>query len=120
MTVAADTRPEVVAELRRLWARLPVPDARWHAYVPRIAAVRDDFAAAIERAIGNAEALDRFAALAAGETEPVFDAAADPGLTEAYERLRALPRPEGQHPFLDEIVPALEAAELLLVALAGG
>ena len=34
------------------------------------------------------------------------------------ERLRALPIPEGQHPFLDEILPVLEAAELLLCALA--
>ena len=31
---------------------------------------------------------------------------------------QALPIPEGQHPFLDEILPVLEAAELLLCALA--
>ena len=38
-------------------------------------------------------------------------------LTGAWERLQALPLPEGQHPFLDEIVPALDALRLLLVAL---
>jgi hypothetical protein len=115
MTVAGAV--DVVAELRRLLARLPSPDARWHAHVPLITAVREDFAASIEAAAGRPAELELFEAMLAGEAEPVFAAGADPALEAAYERLQALPVPGGQHPFLDEILPALEAAELLLCAL---
>lgn len=114
MTVAEAV--DVAAELRRLLARLPVPDARWHAHVPQIAAVRDDFAAAIDAAAARPEALALFEAMLAGDAEPAFEPG-DPELEAAYDRLQALPVPEGQHPFLDEILPALEAAELLLCAL---
>jgi hypothetical protein len=35
----------------------------------------------------------------------------------SWERLGKLPTPDGRHPFLDEILPALEATRLLLLAL---
>lgn len=110
---------ELLAELRGLCERLPVPGADWHPHVAAIAACRDDLADAIEAVAARPAARARLEALLADEAEPAFDhTAADPGTAAAYERLRALPVPEGQHPFLAEILPALEALELLLVALA--
>ena len=47
-----------------------------------------------------------------------FDAAhAGRRLTAAYRRLALLPLPAGEHPFLDEILPTLEAMDVLLVAV---
>lgn len=98
-------------ELRRLCERLPVPEGTWHPGAAAIAAVRRDFEWALERCAARPEALTLV-----GEVD--FDpAGADRELAAAWERLRALPLPEGRHPFLDEIVPALEAAEATLAAL---
>lgn len=106
----------ILGELRALLDRLPLPQPSWHPHVPEILACRDDFAASIGAAAERPEALDAFAELLdeeSAELEP--DAPAE--LQEAWARLHALPIPEGQHPFLDEILPALEAMRLLLVAL---
>lgn len=108
---------ELVGELRGLWARLPIPEPSWHPHVALIHACRDDFEHAIAAAADRPAALDLLAALIDGAPEPAFDRDASSELTGAWERLRALPLPEGQHPFLDEIVPALDALRLLLVAL---
>lgn len=116
-TAVAGTTSELLAELRRLCNRLPVPQPSWHPYVAQIAACRNDFEQALALAADSPPTLELVAALADGGTEPTFDEAASPALTIAWRRLEALPLPSGQHPYLDEILPALEAHRLLLVAL---
>ena len=108
---------QLLVELRSLQTRLPVPQPHWHPHVARIAACRDDFAQAIEELDGDPEALDLLAALVDGASEPDFAADASEPLAAAWQRLESLPLPEGQHPFLHEIVPALDALRLVLVTL---
>ena len=108
---------EVEAELRRLCHRLPVPQPSWHPYVAQIADCQDDFEHALAQAADAPQTLELVAALVDGYAEPAFDEAASLELTAAWRRLEALPMPSGQHPYLDEILPALEAHRLLLVAL---
>lgn len=98
-------------ELRRLCGQLPVPDGTWHPGAAAIAAVRRDFEWALDRCARLP------AALALVGDVDIDSSGADPELVAAWERLRALPLPEGRHPFLDEIAPALEAATATLAAL---
>ena len=114
--VAASTR-ELLAELRGLCARIPIPQPSWHPYVSQITACRDDFEQALALATEHPTTLDLLAALIEDEAELIFDPGASPRLTRAWERLEELPTPSGQHPDLDDIIPALEAHRLLLVAL---
>ena len=114
--VATDTA-ELLAELRRLCAHLPVPQPSWHPYVAQIAACREDFEHALTLAAEHPHALELAAALIDGEQEPSFEPDVSPALTAAWRRLETRALPSGQHPFLDEILPALEAHRLLLVAL---
>jgi hypothetical protein len=112
-----DESARLLHELRVLCARLPVPQPTWHPYVPLIRACREDFEYALALAAERPEVIERAAALVEEESEPRLDPGASPELTAAYERLRALPGPDGQHPFLDEILPTLAALRILLVAL---
>jgi len=113
----APAQEKLLTDLRTLQARLPVPQPGWHPHTALIGGVRDDFGLAIDAAAEDPAALDLLAALVDGELEPTFDSDAPQELTDAWERLQALPCPEGQHPFLDEILAALDALRLLLVAL---
>lgn len=119
MSIAApvSAQAELLAELRTLAGRLPLPQPSWHPHVALIAACRSDLEAALDEAARDESALDLLAELIDGVPAPSFDADASPELTAAWERLQALPLPDGQHPFLDEILPALEALRLVLVAL---
>ncbi len=117
MNAVASEPHELLTELRVLCARLPVPQPSWHPYVPELAACRGDFERALERAAEQPSVLERVAALLDGDAAPVLDTGASPDLTAAWRRLEALPRPGGQHPYLGEILPALDALRLLLVAL---
>jgi len=112
-----DESAELLHELRVLCARLPVPQPTWHPYVPMILSCREDFEYALALAAERPEVILRAAALVEETSEPTLDPGASPELAAAYERLHALPDPDGQHPFLDEILPALEAMRVLLVAL---
>lgn len=116
-TAAANSTSELLADLRRLCNRLPVPQPDWHPYVAKIAACRDDFEHALALAADAPQTLDLVAALVDGDLQPAFDEVASAELATAWRRLEALPLPSGQHPYLDEILPALEAHRLLLVAL---
>lgn len=118
MSAAVDTPTgELLAELETLCARMPVPQSSRHPYVASIAACRNDFEHALALAAGSPAALELVDALLAGEVEPSFDPDASLALTAAWQRLVTLPVPEGQHPYLDDTLPALEALRLLLVAL---
>lgn len=108
---------ELLDTLRSLCVRLPVPGARWHPHVASIAAVRNDFEDALAQAAASRDALRLLDLLVAGSAEAGFDRTRSPQLTAAWDRLEALPVPEGRHPYLDEILPALDAHRLLLVAL---
>jgi hypothetical protein len=118
VTVAAVTdSAELLHELRNLSARLPVPQPSWHPYVPLILTLRKDCERAVELAAERPGTLELYAALVEGEAELAFEPGASPELAAAWKRLRALPIPEGEHPYLDEILPALDALRVLLVAL---
>jgi hypothetical protein len=97
----------VVDDLLQLAERLPVPDAGWHPHATLIRAVRDELLADLERLRALPDAEERLTSLLG------VDLAPRPG-----SALAALPAPEGRHPFLDEILPVLEAARLVQGALA--
>lgn len=115
--VAPAEAAALLPELRRLCERLPVPSPTWHPHVAAIAACRADLERAIGLAAARPETLSLLAELLDGDEAPAFDGTRSPWLRAAWERLEALPIPEGQHPYLDDILPALEALRLLLVAL---
>ena len=118
MTTAVAADPsELLRELRSLCARLPLPQPGWHPYVALIVACREDFERTIDLAAESRDTLRLFEALAGGAPEPGFEPDASPALSAAWKRLEGLPIPAGQHPYLDEILPALEALRLLLIAL---
>lgn len=108
---------ELLLELRRLCDQLPVPQPSWHPYVTQIADCRTDFEHSLELSAVRPEALELVATLVDGSVELDFGVNATPELTAAWQRLQALPLPSGQHPYLDDILPALEAHRLLLIAL---
>ena len=97
MTVACEL--ETIEVLRELLNGCPFP-SQWHPGAHRIAACFDDFRCAVE-------ALET-----AGEEEDADDGGA--AVRAARARLERLERPEGQHPYLDTILPTLEAMELAL------
>lgn len=110
------TEPEEVVVLRQLAAAFPVPDGRWHGFSEEIAACRADLAAAVESIAGDETAL---AALRRGiDGDTAAPRPGEPELAAAVARLEALPAPEGRHPFVDDILPALEAMHVALAALA--
>ncbi len=91
----------MLAELRELAERMPVPDGAWHPHAALIREIRDELLETLERV--DEETLE---ALLDGPV-PV----PEPG-----SALAALPIPEGRHPYLDEILPVLEAARRLQAA----
>ncbi len=113
-----DRRQELRDEIGGLAAAFPVPQPSWHGYVAEMRACLADLTRVLEVAAAVPEALDLVGRALDGELEEAFDAgAASPALAAAYERLGKLPLPAGEHPYLDEIVPTLEALEALLVAV---
>jgi hypothetical protein len=107
---------EPLDALRDLCARLPVPQG-WHLWATEIAACQEDFRQALALADEHPDALELVVQLIDGRAEPEFDADASPELAAAWRRLEELPLPAGRHPYLDEILPALDALRLLLLAL---
>ena len=107
---------ELLAELRALAARMPMPQPAWHPQVAHISACRADLLEAIEAAAGDPAILDIAAALF-NDPEAQLDRHASEEVAAAWARLEALRLPEGQHPYLDEILPAVEALRVLLIAL---
>jgi hypothetical protein len=116
--MTSDEATELIAEIARLGARLPIPDASWHAYVAELRGMTADLQAAVAaiRVLpgADAELLRQIAEEGDGADGP----GAGPALADARRRLRSVPVPAGEHPFLDEILPTLEGAEAVLAALA--
>lgn len=113
-----ESMPDWLDDVTALCDRLPVPDGGWHPWAAEIGALRDDFRRALEIAQRHPEALARLEELLFEHEPP---AALEPPRDElalAFARVAALPRPSGQHPYLDVIAPALEAVACVLAALA--
>jgi len=109
---------ELYEAVAALAGAFPVPHPSWHGYVPEMRACLADLERALEVSEQAPETLALALRAVEGELEHGFDARhAGPGLAAAYRRLGTLPVPAGEHPFLDEIVPTLEAVEALLVAV---
>jgi hypothetical protein len=110
------TATEATTVLRGLADAFPVPSPVWHAHVSELRACLADFAAAIaaiERDAAAAAALDRLIEAGRSPLERP-----DGAVGEALRRLDGLPCPEGEHPYVDEIVPTLEAMRFALAAVA--
>ncbi len=108
---------EAVAVLQELARRFPVPEGRWHRFVDAIAACRGDFEIALASIDADAQAtraLDELIARVPSE----FPQVATGPVAAALSRLDGLPVPEGQHPFIAEIVPTLVAMRVALQAVA--
>lgn len=107
---------ETVPTLAELWDGVPIPAGSWHPGADEIRRLDSEVRAALAVA-GEDDAV-------AGELERLVESGAAPPqaagtgrAAEARRLLAGLPRPEGRHPYLDEIVPALEAADLLFAAI---
>jgi hypothetical protein len=96
----------VLADLRELAERMPVPSEDWHAHVALMVRVRDDLLAGLDLLERMPDGEARLAE-AIDAAEP-----ATPGTA-----LAALPVPQGEHPYLGEILAVLEAARAVQSAL---
>lgn len=105
-----------VATLAELWDAVPIPSETWHAWSDRLRRLDEDVRTALDLAGDDtavARALDQLVESDAAASPP----AGTGRLAETRRLLAELPRPEGRHPYLDVIVPALEAAALLFAAV---
>lgn len=106
---------DILDELDTIWAAVPFPGENWHPWVAELRRLDADVRAAIEVLDETAGSREELEALLE-EAVAAEDAGAD-SLGEAVRRLALLARPAGQHPFLHEIVPGLEAAGVLFAAV---
>jgi hypothetical protein len=109
---------ELLAELRALAERFPLPHRLWHRYVPQLHEAVVDLTAALDALAALPAAQDELLAQVEGEAELPAEDAGGATIAAARGRLRALPIPQGEHPYLDEILVTLEGAEAALAALA--
>jgi hypothetical protein len=119
--VTADAN-DLLVELRRLAERFPLPHPLWHRYVPEMLVVVRDLFFALD-AIATCPPAQRELLLhVEGEAASPPEDAGGPAIAAVRARLRDLPIPSGEHPYLDEIVVTLEAANAAFAALtvAGG
>lgn len=89
----------------------------WHPYIGQIRAWRRDFEQSLARVTASPEAIAVLEAYLTGAREYTFDEQASAPLTAEWKRLEDLPRPDSQHAYLEFILPAFEAHELLLTVL---
>ena len=108
----------LLGELRPLIERLPLPHPLWHRYVPLMHEVVADATAALAALETLPAARAELRRQLEGDGDYPPDDAGGPAIAAARLRLRELPVPQGEHPYLDEILLALEAAEAVLAALA--
>jgi len=108
---------ELLAELRLLAERLPLPHPYWHPYTDEMHVVMRDLFAALDAIALLPPARVELERHVEGEVEFPPPDAGGLALAAARRRLRDLPVPQGEHPYLAEIVPTLEAAAAALAAL---
>ena len=99
---------ELLVALRARLREFPRPHPSWHAYVDEINAFLSGYERALERLAASESALRALAELLEGE-EGVAE--------ELPQSLLDLPRPQGQHPYLDLIDAVTADAELVYTAL---
>ena len=104
-------------DLRALWERAPVPRERWHAWVDVIAQLHEDVSVGLDVLDADDEARCALAGLIE-DGRAATDVGRDDAVAAAIRRLDELPRPDGKHPYLEDILPALEVAEVVLAAVA--
>ena len=108
---------ETTTFLRELAEDFPTPDGRWHPFDAPIRACRRDFDLSIRSVESDHRAMEALELLLER------DALEEPGdldaaVVHALARLDGLPAPEGQHPFIAEILPTLHAMRAVLYAVA--
>ena len=108
---------DLLAELRRMAERLPLPHPFWHPYTDEMHVVVRDLFAALDAIALIPPAHVELLRHIEGEAEIPPPDAGGPAVAAARRRLRDLPVPQGEHPYLAEIVPTLEAAASALAAL---
>jgi hypothetical protein len=113
-----ESTPDWLADVAALCDRLPVPDGGWHPWAADIGALRDDFSLALAIGQRHPDVLERLEELLFEHEPPAALAPPDDALAAAFARATSLPRPSGQHPYLDVVAPALEAVACVLAALA--
>jgi hypothetical protein len=112
-----DDAQQLLEQIRRLARDFPLPHPRWHRFVPLMHDVVDDLTAAVDAVATSPAAVRALAEAVEGTKREPLDAPG-PSLAAARARLRELPLPAGEHPYLDEIVLALDGAAAVFVALA--
>jgi hypothetical protein len=113
---------DLLAEVRRLAERVPLPHPIWHRFVPEMHAVVRDLFLALDTLAELPHAQAELVRSVDSDLRPALDDTGSPALAAARARLAGLPVPQGEHPYLDEIMLTLEAAGAVLAALtvAGG
>jgi hypothetical protein len=114
----AGSDDDLLDELRALVERFPLPHPLWHRYVGEMHEMIVDLTAALDALATLSRARDELRRHVDGDADPPPEHAGGPTVAAARARLRALPVPQGEHPYLDEILLTLEAAEAALAALA--
>lgn len=100
--------------LAAVWERVPLPGEQWHPWAAEIRRLDADVRLALDVL---AAVPDGDAAVAAALEEGAGEDRGGDALGEAARRLAALPRPVGHHPYLHELLPGLEAAQVALAAV---
>lgn len=109
---------ELLTELRRLAERFPLPHPIWHRFVPEMHEVVRDLFVALDVIETIPQAQAELVRQVESELQRPPDHSGTPTLEAARARLRCLPIPHGEHPYLDEILVTLEVAEAVLAVLA--
>jgi hypothetical protein len=107
---------QLLEQVRQLARDFPLPHPRWHRFVPLMHEVIDDLTAALDAVASSPAALQELVDAVAGDLPEPFDPSG-PSLAGAQARLRDLPLPAGEHPYLDEIALALEGARAAIAVL---
>jgi hypothetical protein len=113
-----DDASDLLVEMRALAERFPLPHPLWHNYVPQMHAMIVDLTAALAALADLPRSQENLVAQVEGDADYPAEDAGGAAIASARRRLRALPIPQGEHPYLDEILLTLEAAEAALAALA--
>ena len=118
MTDALDEIRELREELDRLLAQLPQPHTSSHPHQIEITDFVADFRAAIDVANVHREVLSTLESIIATDSGVSFGHTDSEDLAAAWERLEHFPIPtDAEHPYLNNIMSAVDGLRLLLVAI---